>query len=1324
MSSSGRTLRFPRVTIVAAVVAALFASGITVVIAAPQDVVTSFDLVPMAGEATTKVSGDSFGVNWRVTTNASNTQTIPSPVVTMTIANPHGCVAEVRPSPADKDHTPSVTTADGGYRITWAMNDFSGGQSYEVPVIIRTVSGRCGNQERIPVTATMTDSSGTAMQANNGQPMQLTVTTEPLVLSYTLPDVWSGADAYGGASTDGGAHLTTTRADLNPVRFALSVSPTRDTMGVPNCRNYTFTETLEQGALFDPALNPGWTLNQDNRTVSMTTAERMYHSLLLLFPGEATGQPRTSTATVTCNLADPIAGEQNPTTTASVQYRLTSVPREPSIYQALILNSKPPEVDNQRFRDSDFNYTMAIHNLGGSPMSYTLTDYTAGSTTQHPRAVPGRALDSRLYFSQVRLNSGAMVAPGQIDVMVCRNSEPPTLVRTVTIGANGNATVDLPDGQSITCLQLKNHEGEAMPHDSLLNIIVATKFRAPKTPITTGSNTVQLCNAVYLDATYVNGRPGPSGEDARASNCTMVGPLRTVISSEKTVPPSTHGTNHFLVGDIVNWELRPRWETNGGNADLGLTGLTMIDLLPPGFQFVPAESSATTGQRNPDRVVDNYHNSGRQALIWDNTVTDQRSDSLFQMQPISARVTSSAQPGENTNRLYVIPKGETTAILNESQLVTDQYDLNDNGSTTDRVLEASHVVTYLPPKVLLTHKLVQGSQDTAPVRAPATGTTSYNEGSVTYTLMFRNDSVQNIANLTVIDVLPDVGDHTIAPTTMGQVLPRNSQFPVRLTGPITLPAGREGDFTIMYTTFVVGTRTAEQINTEAEWSMGVPTDTSMVTAFKIVMNPGRVISTGSEVKFTVPAMVASTDPAHAGQTANNSYATSVRADGAGFFESDIVGVKAIDPNSRLVTTKAVSPPDGTPVKAGDTLTYAVILDNSKGAAPAPVNLTGNLTDVHDDAIVDHSSLTVTDPEVRAGFSTPTGNLNLEGLVPAGQTTTVRYTATVKVDGQRGNDSVQNCLGTQCTTNPIQRADTAQFTATKSAAPPTGNSVSAGQQVAYTLTLNNATGTTAVPVNLTDDMSGVIDDANYVANSMRISNPAVTGTWSADNRTLTLGGNVPAGQTVTVTYNVTVKQTGPFGDNVMRNCLGTQCTTHSVAYQDSPQMTIAKSADPPSRTRLTPGQQVTFTLTFDNTRGTVPGAAILSDTIEGLVDDMTLDPASLTSSMPSVRAILEGNIIRTEGGVPPGQRATVSYRATVKPDGQRGDNFVVNCIVPVLGPARIGLDTLPGGEPLAEAGPTVPIRPLSETTNACTMHPIGPSRLVTSKTANCTSCTGY
>lgn len=151
-------------------------------------------------------------------------------------------------------------------------------------------------------------------------------------------------------------------------------------------------------------------------------------------------------------------------------------------------------------------------------------------------------------------------------------------------------------------------------------------------------------------------------------------------------------------------------------------------------------------------------------------------------------------------------------------------------------------------------------------------------------------------------------------------------------------------------------------------------------------------------------------------------------------------------------------------------------------------------------------------------------------------------------------------GSNATCTYTNTALTPRLSIAKSADPASGIAVDPGQKVTYTLTFDNITGTAAAPVNHTDHLRDVLDDAVLDTSSIRYGTgtvppssttpSGVTATpsgLSSSTPTIALTGSVPRGAIRTVSFSVTVKATAtdaaarraesaPLAGYVLRNYL--------------------------------------------------------------------------------------------------------------------------------------------------------------------------------------------
>lgn len=401
---------------------------------------------------------------------------------------------------------------------------------------------------------------------------------------------------------------------------------------------------------------------------------------------------------------------------------------------------------------------------------------------------------------------------------------------------------------------------------------------------------------------------------------------------------------------------------------------------------------------------------------------------------------------------------------------------------------------------------------------------------------------------------------------------------------------------------------------------------------------------------------------------------------------------------RLTITKT-SNTDALPVTGG-TVTYTVVVANAgpgSYTAAAPAVVTDDLSEVLDDATFG----TILAPTSGASFDEATHRLRWEGELAAGASTEIRYTVSYTGAGDNILYNVACVPGTQTAPGAAACAQVqipaAELTQWKSVDPAFGTTVRPGQVLTYTLHFQNSGQAPAI-VDAEDVLTNVLDDAT-VTSAPSSSDPALDVTEIVDGR-FGIAGTLDAGRTVTVSYEVTVKE-GERGDDRLANFLVAPDTVPPAqcvpADPDRPDctvnhvsdVTVTKSADPASGSSVVVGQDVRYTLTFRNLSTNPDSAAVGVDYTDHLVN--VLDDAVLVagpmSSDSDVTSILSGKTIRVSGAISAGETITVTYTVTVKPWTSQGDHTLTNVIA------------LTGEEPVCATDSTL-----------CTEHDVTPPRV--------------
>ncbi|WP_155990762.1 GEVED domain-containing protein [Paraoerskovia marina] len=455
--------------------------------------------------------------------------------------------------------------------------------------------------------------------------------------------------------------------------------------------------------------------------------------------------------------------------------------------------------------------------------------------------------------------------------------------------------------------------------------------------------------------------------------------------------------------------------------------------------------------------------------------------------------------------------------------------------------------------------------------------------------------------------------------------------------------------------------------------------------------------------FTDPSLVW-TGPLAAGESVTLTYSVTVddppgdAADGvlvnAVLVEGSNCGEDSEDPDCTVTvpvrSLDIVKTSDaGTSVAPGDAVTYSVAVTNT-GTVPytaiSPVTLSDDLSDLLDDGRLTGTPVATSDVVANVPpqpiYSAPV--LTWTGPLDPGETVTVTYVVTVDdppgddADGILGNtvvgppesscDADQDPADPDCTvTTPVRLLEVVKT------AEPTG-SVALGETVEYTLVVTNsgqADYTAADPAVVVDDLSGVLDDASWNADAAATSDVSTPPTPVFDpvGETLSWTGPVSAGETVTITYSMTVDDPpGEDADGVLENAVtgtdsscvtGTSdpdCTTTTPVRS----LAVVKTSD--AGDVVLAGGTVTYTVTVTNTGGfdyTDADPAVVVDDLADVVDDAVYN-GDATANPDSGAFDYAAPTLTWTGPLAAGAQVELTYSVTVD-DPSTGDGVVENVV---------------------------------------------------------------
>ena len=248
-------------------------------------------------------------------------------------------------------------------------------------------------------------------------------------------------------------------------------------------------------------------------------------------------------------------------------------------------------------------------------------------------------------------------------------------------------------------------------------------------------------------------------------------------------------------------------------------------------------------------VIENYHNSGRTALIMH---LDQKEFIKTSLQDLNrvrlpfivADLKGKDDGGTFTNKVYVAGNGiHDLENANPDRVTEDVYDLNGNGSTTDKIPYAESNYTIVAAEGIYARKYIAKNDDLSDASIV---TRTFKPGETfNYKLTIKNNTDKAVEDGVVYDVLPKVKDVN---TLDGSG--RMTEYTVSLRGPVTAPEG----WTVYYTTDTgVTTDTMAQAADKDIWTTAVA-DYSQVTGIKLVANASTTIPARGEASFGVPVV--------------------------------------------------------------------------------------------------------------------------------------------------------------------------------------------------------------------------------------------------------------------------------------------------------------------------------------------------------------------------------------------------------------------------------------------------------------------------------------
>ena len=909
---------------------------------------------------------------------------------------------------------------------------------------------------------------------------------------------------------------------------------------------------------------------------------------------------------------------------ASFGYTFQPAPNAPTINRTATSNIVNTDIFTANVAlTKSVNKTIATI---GDTITYTIT-----ATNQAPLAA------NNVIVTDIP-PAGTSFVPGSVTVNGTSTTDnPATGINVGTIAANGNATITFQ--VRVNTLPTPN----PIPNSATSSF----QYNPPNQPPINRNSTSNIVET-QINATIIN-------------------------------PTKSANQQIVNIGDIITYTI-----TVPNNGNISATNVSITDPIPTGTNFIP--NSVTVNGATQSGVTPTNIPLGTIPAGQTTTVT-------FQVQvtslPANGTITNEANitftsqpnPSEPPTTTTTTPPPTTTsvrtAIVNPTKSASPQVvDIGDTITYTITLpntgnISATNVIvtdpipagtTFVPNSVTINSIAQPGINPSGGIQVGtiAAGSTSTVTFQVQVNSLPTSGVIRNVGNVT-FTYQPDPTKPAI--TTTNPTPPTTVPVNTAITNPIKTADKTAVDIgdTITYTVTFNNDGTIPSTN--VIFTDTIPAGTTFI--------PNSVVLNNASVPNSNPATGISVGTINPGETKTLSFqvlVTQVPGGGVITNEASTTYTYQPDPNLPPVTTTepttpttvAVNTATVNPTKSanqafvdiGDIITYTISLQNN-GTVPATNVI---LTDP-----IPNGTSFIQNSVIVGGVLQPNANPAngiLIGTLNPNQATTITFQ--VRVISVPPNGIIQN-QGTVSSTyvvNPSEppvtkitptpitetHVDTVIVTPTKSA---NRQFVDIGDTITYTVTFQNLGTVPATNVTLTDPIP---PGAAFITNSVTINGVPTPG----ENPELGISfGTVNVGETITVTYQVTVTSLPP--DGTIRNQASftyqyqpnpseppvtTTTTTPNVNIPiNNPNPTTTKSVD---RQIADLGDTITFTVTFQN-RGTVPATNVIVKDI--LLSGVSFVPGSVVvngTSQPGENPEIGIPV----GTVNPGQSITVTFQGVV------------------------------------------------------------------------------
>ena len=574
---------------------------------------------------------------------------------------------------------------------------------------------------------------------------------------------------------------------------------------------------------------------------------------------------------------------------------------------------------NSKFYKGNFN----MADKGGIPLTTFVSNWNAGSSYSNPyeggktdkvTEIYTKLLTSATYFKSVQLR--AIISNGQ---NTNNDKHKAAIEDAINSGNTKLYGIDKDGRETMLRDRIKYNEIVSIEDSSRKYVELVVRF---ENPVELDNMTLQLrerqwfvsseldtlrklgygmhtyeskCAVTRLDGSNnpVTGKYVGYGGKPTYFTVTPLHPtVDTYISKPQEVEYKENATFDYLVGPKLP---RVAHDQNVPYGDLEkIKNVKTITLLPSGYEYAgefEKEMYDSDWVRNKIAdptimTVENYQGSGKTAVIVDYGTIKK---STYYPIKLKLRATKYAARGASDFVNYMTYDDNDfirpLPATNNANDYVDALDLDQDGDTSEIFMQKHTTVTFVPPLELVIKNAVK--QDVE-FQQEVTGDLGYD---VTQKINIFNNSIRDISKLSIIDVLPYKGDHSISPNDKGEYPDRNSTF----TMPLTMSLEDANDKTVndKVSFFYQLTNQGSDLASvrDGEWlTKDQMTDFSEVRSIKIVLKDGQALKSKEELNILLPSKIpGDTSLKEEKDVAVNSSAFST--DGTNYTEGNITKVR-------------------------------------------------------------------------------------------------------------------------------------------------------------------------------------------------------------------------------------------------------------------------------------------------------------------------------------------------------------------------------------------------------------------------------------------------